>query len=226
MKKVQNDFTWCALLPDARTDSSAITTAKVPKNVNSLLEFAKRSRKSRWEVRLRWLDEMVRMGVTISERVIGCPLRVGPFAAFHLIGELTEARFSELQDNAKREADIRISAEGSRGGVQEPAEVHKDFEAILGHPIKDLFLRREIGKTLFEIAEQWSEYSSLSGGFWDVFDVAFEVVKNSTSDESGLAIWDARFKPRKRNEGKRALRKSKRSRSKQGKRTDTKRKRQ
>jgi hypothetical protein len=199
---LHGEFSWFAILPNDRTEGQLGTSSKAPKDANDLLQPRERSRKNRWENRLRWLDEMSRMGIRTDGRTVGCPLRIGPFEAFRLIGELTESKFAELQAKAKNEVDLRINIERSKHGAKTIPEITKSFEDIFDQPLESLFLEREIGKLFFQIARRWSNYTSLSGGFWGEADVIFQSIDELGSDEAGLSIWDAKFRPRHRSRAK------------------------
>lgn len=203
---LHDEFSWFAVLPDNRTDGQLGTSSNAPKNAKALLRPRERSRKTRWENRLRWLDEMSRMGITADGHIVGCPLRIGPFEAFHLVGELTDSKFSELQAKAKDEVDMCINVERAQHGAKTVPEIKKSFESIFDQPLESLFLEREIGKLFFQIARRWSTYTSLSGDFWGEVDVMFQSIHELGPDEVGLSIWDAQFKPRHRSRVKSARR--------------------
>ncbi len=118
-----------------------------------------------------------------------------------------------MRERAEDEADVRIEAEflrrhGRKRAKEEKEQeekeqedekkekkekIRKDFENKLDHDINDLFLKRVIGKLLFDIAASWALFASPAGGFWNCFDVAFERLGNERPDEAGLTIWDAKF---------------------------------
>jgi hypothetical protein len=198
LKSVSKDFTWCALIPDARTTSSAVELGNVPSTAKKALRSPRPSRNNRWDVRSRWVEEINRMGVAQNERVLSCPLRVGPFAVFQFVGELTKGRYEELLANTDKEVKLRGVAGNS---VNKRVNIEKSLGphcTASGQFPEQSFRRRECAAILSTIAAHWCAYCSIVGSFWQTHDVHFKQIQAAMPDEEGLTLWDAEFVTRTR----------------------------
>jgi len=188
----------CMLVPARHTLVTTVSHGTGTASLERQLSNSRVSRKVRWDVRFRWLDDFVRLGAEVNGRTIRCPLRVGPFRAFDLIGRLSDEAYDSIQQQAGSEYKVWLGAEMARHSDAEVNSMLESFAQSSGMQLKEMFVIREVSRVVFDLATQWSKWTSLAGRFWRTFDVAFRPAAGKLQDEDGLMLWDAQFKQRGR----------------------------
>lgn len=192
----------CALVPVNRTSAKSVFLGSGMTSLKRQFSNSWISRKVRWDVRFRWLDDFVRLGAAVNGRTIRCPLRVGPFTAFELVGRLSDEAYGLIQQRADAEYGVWLGAEKARHSEAEINSMLESFAQSSGMQLKKMFVKRELSRFVFDLAAQWADWTSLAGRFWQSFDVAFQLATTRLPDENGLQLWDAHFTQCRRSTGR------------------------